>query len=150
LKPDIPNEDGNLVLGSGTTRNCGEFLFDEKKGLLFHNSIDRYDFVYYAYVKPAPQPPYKGIPRLHWRRARMVMEDEPYKFQGFFRVQLPPKEPRVLEWVFPKERGRWDTESTEGAGTFAKGPCNELLVLHPSTGQEPATPHYQLTLDPVD
>ena len=120
--PNLPLDAGEdkLLLQAEGTANPGEFRFDERNGWLFCDGVDDYDFMYYAYVGSLTVPPVNEKRSLYWKRSRMVMEKEPYRFKGAFRARQQGSE-KVLSWKFCNEGGlaRWDTKNIVDASDFA-------------------------------
>ena len=98
---------------------AGEFRFDEENGWLFRDEVDEFDYMYYAHVGSPTVPPGGESLPLKWKRSRMVMEKEPYRFKGAFQEEQRDPE-KFLRWAFCSERGtRWDTKDIVRASDFA-------------------------------
>ena len=147
LSPDAGKD--KLLLRVDSTACPGEFRFDESNGWLFCDEVDDYDFMYYANVGSLTVSPVGEKFPLYWKRSRMVMEQEPYRFKGAFRVAHQGSE-RYLIWRFCDEKGqtRWDTKDISYANDFDLEAGNGGVFLRsPSSG---ADGPYRLKLIPVD
>ena len=98
----------------------GEFRFDEENGWLFHHEVDEYDYMYYVHVGSPTVPPVSE--GLSWKRSRMVMDEEPYRFQGAFQIEkLDSGEFLRLVFCDPKKETRWYTKDFAHAPGFSLG-----------------------------
>ena len=134
--PKLPPDAGKdeLLLVAEGAGNPGVFRFDEKNGWLFCDGVDDYDYMYYAHVGSLTVPPVNDKRSLYWKRSRMVMEKEPYRFKGVFQTWLQDTE-KFLSWKFCNEGGlaRWDTKNIIYARDFAVEADNKLFVRGPGS-----------------
>ena len=146
LSPDTGKDE--LLLQVESPVYPEEFRFDERGGWLFCDGVDDYDFMYYANVGSLTIPPVGGKFPLYWKRSRVVMDKEPYRFKGAFRVEWGDSGQYLL-WRFCDERGetRWDTKDISYSSDFDLEAGNGgVFVRSPGSG---AGGSYRLKLIPV-
>ena len=120
-----------------------EFRFDEKNGWLFRDDVDDYDYMYYAHTASPSVPPGGEKLSLGWKRSRMVMDKEPYRFKGAFQAERGDSG-TFLEWRICGKGGngclkpRWDTKDIISVGAFTIEPGVHELKLSVSGLAPPA------------
>ena len=133
FEPNVGRDELPLQV-ENTAQPDGEFRFDEENGWLFHHEVDEYDYMYYAHVGSPTVPPGGGSLPLSWKRSRMVMDEEPYTFQGAFQIEkLDSGE--FLRWAFcdPEKETRWYTTEFAHAPGFSLGHDGQLSVRTPGS-----------------
>lgn len=150
--------DGNLVEGPSTSKylTCKKdpiddfehplkfeelkdrndiFLFDKNNGWLFHPEVDRYKYMYHPQVNCVFPHNKKEMP-VEWGRSSKLLEREPYRFIGRFKVHYSTQ--MSLQWEFSEDKEkkgagkrRWDTPSVKSANVFRIDSSGKLFVRNP-------------------
>ena len=150
--PEIEHATGRdeLPVWVGHEAYPDEFRFDETNGRLFHDGVDEDDYMYYARVGSPSMLPVGQERPLSWKRSRMVMEKEPYRFKGAFEEEQKGSK-KFLSWRYCNKEGkgllkpRWDTGDTRLATNFTIGPVEkhrsgQLRKLSVSIPEPPTPP----------
>ncbi|KAF8248705.1 hypothetical protein K440DRAFT_678914 [Wilcoxina mikolae CBS 423.85] len=74
----------SLTFGAGTP---GEFRFDHKRGRLYLDFIDTFDYMYYAHIKPSfPSSTGSCYREIVWKRVQLPFEKDAVYFRGKFKT----------------------------------------------------------------